>query len=128
MSVNELIAKADRAIQSAKILYESQDTEGACNRAYYAIFDAAKAILQVNTSIQKIGKTHSGLIAAFGLHLVKPGIIPHEFGQTLSKAHNLRLLADYTDEFIESNDVIWLINEAECFVEMVKNKLIPQSD
>lgn len=37
--------KADRALASARLLLDAGDTEGACNRAYYAMFDAARAAL-----------------------------------------------------------------------------------
>ncbi len=72
MSPEELIIKAERAIESAKLLHEAGDVDGACNRAYYAMFDAAKAALiaTVPTIDPTIGKTHSGLISAFGLHMV----------------------------------------------------------
>lgn len=74
--------KASRAVASAKLLLESGDVDGACNRAYYAMFDAAKAALlwsgaPVETSV---ARTHSGLISAFSLHLVKAGLIDVEFG------------------------------------------------
>jgi uncharacterized protein (UPF0332 family) len=39
--VRDLIEKASRAVRSAKILFEARDVDGACNRAYYAMFDAA---------------------------------------------------------------------------------------
>ena len=38
-----LLAKAERACASARVLLELNDTDGACNRAYYAMFDAARA-------------------------------------------------------------------------------------
>ena len=37
--------KADRALTSARALLEMNDGDGACNRAYYAMFDAAHAAL-----------------------------------------------------------------------------------
>jgi uncharacterized protein (UPF0332 family) len=37
--------KASRALASAKLLLADGDFEGACNRAYYAMFDAAHALL-----------------------------------------------------------------------------------
>lgn len=37
--------KAARALASAKLLLVDEDIEGACNRAYYAMFDAAHAAL-----------------------------------------------------------------------------------
>ena len=48
MSPQELIFKANRAIESAKLLHNAGDIDGACNRAYYAMFDAAKAALPVS--------------------------------------------------------------------------------
>ncbi|MGS0742314.1 HEPN domain-containing protein [Glaciimonas sp. GG7] len=46
-----LILKAHRAIASAQVLHNIGDIEGACNRAYYAMFDAAKAaLLKINPS------------------------------------------------------------------------------
>lgn len=67
------MAKASRAIASAQLLLDAGDVDGACNRAYYAMFDAAHAALlwagaRVNPAETK---THRGLIAAFGEHLVK---------------------------------------------------------
>lgn len=68
-----LLEKADRAIGSAQLLFSAGDYEGACNRAYYAMFDAAKAALlyvQPESDLS-IAKTHNGLIAAFGCTSLK---------------------------------------------------------
>ena len=125
MLPEELIIKAERAIASAKILYEANDAEGACNRAYYAMFDAARAILlaKIKSISPTVAKTHSGLISAFSLHLVKTGIVPSEYGQALNRAHDLRLVADYTGDFIEAKDVVWMIEQAKDFVKMMKKIL-----
>ena len=45
MKAKELFVKAQTAASSAKILLDSKDLDGACNRAYYAMFDAARAAL-----------------------------------------------------------------------------------
>ena len=37
--------KASRALSSARLLLGDGDAEGDCNRAYYAMFDAAHAAL-----------------------------------------------------------------------------------
>lgn len=57
-----LLAKADRACKSARALLELGDVDGACNRAYYAMFDSARAaLLKCNAPLkQDIGKTHRG--------------------------------------------------------------------
>lgn len=40
-----LMTKADRACLSARALLDLGDMDGTCNRAYYAMFDAARAAL-----------------------------------------------------------------------------------
>lgn len=53
------LRKAQRALFGARLLFQAGDTEGACNRAYYAMFDAPMAqlrnIIQLATSITEIG-------------------------------------------------------------------------
>ncbi len=44
------MTKAERAAVSAKLLLEAGDVDGACNRAYYAMFDAARAALLVSSA------------------------------------------------------------------------------
>ncbi|MDZ7585784.1 MAG: HEPN domain-containing protein [Thiobacillus sp.] len=39
------MTKAVRACASARILLDLNDVDGACNRAYYAMFDSARAAL-----------------------------------------------------------------------------------
>ncbi|MFZ4061888.1 MAG: HEPN domain-containing protein [Polynucleobacter sp.] len=45
MIAKELFLKANIAAGSAKILLNAGDFDGACNRSYYAMFDAARAAL-----------------------------------------------------------------------------------
>lgn len=44
----ELMSMAARACASARVLFDLSDVDGACNRAYYAMFDAARAALLVS--------------------------------------------------------------------------------
>jgi uncharacterized protein (UPF0332 family) len=45
VKAEDLIAKAIRAAESAHALLKLEDADGACNRAYYAMFEAARAAL-----------------------------------------------------------------------------------
>ncbi|WP_424219798.1 HEPN domain-containing protein [Azovibrio sp.] len=40
VKAQDLMAKAAQAAASAKVLLDTGDTDGACNRAYYAMFEA----------------------------------------------------------------------------------------
>jgi uncharacterized protein (UPF0332 family) len=71
-----------------------------------------------------IGKTHSGLIAAFGLHLVKTGLVPVEYGRAFNRAQNIRQVADYTGDLIEADDVVWVVQQSADFVQMIKDTFV----
>ncbi|OZB32613.1 MAG: DNA-binding protein, partial [Ferrovum sp. 34-44-207] len=45
MTPETVLDKADRAISSAEVLLLDGDAEGASNRSYYAMFNAARAAL-----------------------------------------------------------------------------------
>ena len=62
MNAKNLMAKAVQAVAPARMLLAFGDADGACNRAYYAMFDAARAVLLA--SGYEIGKTHSGILNA----------------------------------------------------------------
>lgn len=119
---DELIIKAERALQSARLLQNAGDMEGACNRAYYAMFDAAKAalLLMEPSGDFTIAKTHSGMITAFGLHLVKTGLVPIELGRAFNRAQNIRQVADYTGDLVAPDDVDLLVKQADGFVRAMK--------
>ncbi len=122
-----LMAKAVRACASARVLLDLDDVDGACNRAYYAMFDAARAALLISGALAQpdLIKTHSGLITAFGLHLVKNGPLSRELGRLLKRAEEIRLVADYTGDSVELDDAGELVGQAERFVEAMRTAFMP---
>jgi uncharacterized protein len=117
----ELIARARRSATSAKLLFDAGDLNGACNRAYYAMSDAARAALLAGDDPVKseVIKTHSGLIAAFSLQLIKPGRIPAQYGRSLRQADQIRLIADYSDEEVDRETGASAVDQANRFIEAV---------
>jgi uncharacterized protein (UPF0332 family) len=120
---DDYLAKARRALASARLLLADRDPEGACNRAYYAMFDAAHAALIGATQDLDTGstKTHRGLIAAFGQHLVIPGRLPAELGRALHQVERVRRLADYTGEAIDDAKARWAIEQAADFLTRIES-------
>jgi uncharacterized protein (UPF0332 family) len=116
-----LIARARRSAASAKLLFDAGDINGACNRAYYAMFDAARAALLAADEPVKseVIKTHSGLIAAFSLLVTKPGLIPARYGKSLRQVDQIRLIADYSDEEVDRERGLSVIEQANHFIEAV---------
>ncbi len=113
--------KSGQALSSARQLLAAGDADGACNRAYYAMFDAAQAALltaNVDAAAPAI-KTHRGLIAAFGQQLVMSGRVAAELGSSLNKVERLRLLADYTGDPVSAEDAAWAVEQAAAFVSAI---------
>ncbi|TVQ65994.1 MAG: HEPN domain-containing protein [Oceanospirillales bacterium] len=121
---NALIAKANTACFSAKTLLDIGDVDGATNRAYYAMFDAARAALILSDAPvgYDISRTHSGLIGAFGNYLVKNGPLSKEVGRLLNRAHEVRLVADYNDDSVHISDAKEIVNQAEYFISAIQNE------
>lgn len=117
-----LMAKAERARVSAYVLLELGDVDGAANRAYYAMFDAARAaLLESKAPVEAdIARTHSGLIAAFGKYLVKNGPVSKDMGRLLNRAHELRQAADYNITSVEQSDAVAIVECAEAFIETLR--------
>jgi uncharacterized protein (UPF0332 family) len=121
----ELLVRARRSVVSAKLLFDDGDLSGASNRAYYAMFDAARAALSTGSAPVEAEtiKTHSGLIAAFSLRLIKTGLVPVQYGKWLRQADQVRLVADYSDAEVDRDLATTVIDKAHDFVEAIAGHL-----
>lgn len=93
----------------------------AVNRAYYAVFYAANAIL----STQNLARSkHSGVISTFRQQFVKTGLIEPEFSDIYGLMMDHRHISDYelelaiTDEQAHSD-----VHAARRFVERIEDWL-----
>jgi uncharacterized protein (UPF0332 family) len=118
--------KAERTLSAARLLLGSGDTEGTCNRAYYAMYYAAQAaLLAAGIAVPEDGyKTHQGLIAAFGKHLVLGGQIDQTLGRSINKVQSLRQIADYVGDPPSLEEATWAVENAERFVVVMRSRVI----
>jgi uncharacterized protein (UPF0332 family) len=112
-----LLDKAARAFASAELLLKDGDADGACNPAYYAMFDAARALM-IEDGLA-VPKTHAGLVAAFGLAFVASGRVEKEIGASLNRVQQVRQIADYTGEGVALEDARLALDAARVFVARV---------
>ena len=126
ITVEDLMIKAKRAFASSQLLLAEKDADGACNRAYYAMFDASRAALIVSgfEEIAITTKTHSGLISVFSLHLVKTGSLPKELGRSLNKVEDIRLMADYLGTAVDFERAAWALQQAEIFIQTIDKYIL----
>lgn len=121
--MSSLLAKAERAASSARALLDLGDSDGACSRAYYAMFDAARAALASRGHAPEATKTHGAVHSAFALEFVKTGQVPREIGRALGQVQDIRLLADYAAEPVPSDKAEWSVVQAAAFVAAVRDLL-----
>lgn len=114
MTAAAALAKAKQAAASARLLLDAGDTAGACNRAYYAMFDAARAALLAQGA--SLGRTHQGVLIAFSECLIKKGPLPRETGRKLKRAEARRYVADYADVAIAADEARQMVDDALVFV------------
>jgi uncharacterized protein (UPF0332 family) len=109
--------KARRSLNSAALLLEAGDFDGAVNRAYYACYDAARGVLESVAQIDTADiKTHAGLIRLFNLRVVKSGLMTLETGRLIGREEQLRLFADYGDGVQNRAEAELAVSQANEFV------------
>lgn len=104
---------------SARRLLDHQDLDGAANRAYYSMFHAARAGLS-SKGIDTSSKKHGTVVGMFGQHFVKDGPLPKELGRMLNEALQLRTGADYDVMWLEHEEVVRVVSNAERFVRTIE--------
>jgi uncharacterized protein (UPF0332 family) len=107
------------AAASARLLCDHADTNGAADRAYFAMFHVARAALaQVRSDLAQI-KRHASVIRLFGRYLVKGGGLDVKLGRAISLAFDLRTIADYEPVFVDARDAKAIVDEADRFLQGV---------
>jgi uncharacterized protein (UPF0332 family) len=115
--MNPHLTKAREALQSATLLMEAGDLAGAANRAYYAAFHAARAVVAKVCNVKpKDIKTHHGLRRLFELHVVKPNLIDREIARRFNDIETTRIAADYDDEPVQRKEIEAAIADAKSFL------------
>ncbi|MDS4056577.1 HEPN domain-containing protein [Accumulibacter sp.] len=118
------MAKARQAVASGQVLLATGDADGASSRAYYAMFDAARAALLASGF--DVGKTHKGVLNAFSDRLVRNGPLPKELGRLLKRAETFRYVADYEGDPVELSDAREMVEQAAAFVAAMRAAFMPE--
>ena len=116
------LEEAQTALDDAQFLLDgNRSPQSVLNRAYYAMFYAALALLQ---KIGKVPSKHTGVISLFDTEFVLKGIFPKEFSKDFHKAFELRQASDYkTFKPILKEKAETTLNKAKQFVEVVRKYL-----
>ena len=124
-STQQLLFNAEETLQAADILLKEEFLRDAVNRAYYAVFYVAEALLnEKDLRYSKHGTVHG----AFAQHYVKPKIFDEKYHKLLTRSFRRRMLGDYDEVTKFSPDeVIEIIEQAGEFLHAAKDYFASQS-
>ncbi len=116
------LQNARQTLQDAHTLFERGGTPASIvNRAYYAMFYAALAML---VTVDRHSAKHSGVIALFDKEFIKENIIPKELGRMLHHAFESRMEGDYQDNAkVDHNLATEILESADRFVRAIEERL-----
>ncbi len=117
----QLLAKAQDAIEAAELLLQGGKNSFAAGRAYYAMFYVAEALLfEKGLEFRK----HGGVHAAFGEHFAKTDELDARFHRYLLEAFESRLEADYgVDVVLSAGAVNEIIERSKEFLAAARRYL-----
>ncbi len=119
--MDALFAKAVEAAESGRDALDRGDVNSAVNRAYYAMFNAARAYLA--TVGQDTHGPHGTIVRLFGMHLVQTGKVSADYGRQFNRAQEARSVADYDTASVSPADAETFVNAAESLVDLMATLL-----
>ncbi len=106
---------AQEALRNAQYNLDGDFYGTAVNRAYYAFFYTATALL---LTLDLTRSKHSGVLSAFREHFVKPGIVSAQDSDAYGVAFQLRNTTDYQMAgTADQTDAHAVVENARRFVE-----------
>lgn len=121
VQIEGYLVHARQALDSAQSSLEHGFYSTVINRAYYAIFYAANALLRTRGISRS---KHSGVLAAFRQYFVKSGLIEPEYSDLYGAVMESRVSSDYEMTFDADQTIApQALSSAYRFVERVAEYL-----
>jgi uncharacterized protein len=119
------LKRSKQHLKSARDLLQNDDFADSISRSYYAIFQAARALLALE-GVEN--RKHSGVISLFNRHFVKMKKVDKQLGVILKDARRSREMADYTElaEF-SRDDAQGQIADEEFFIRSVEELIAKEN-
>lgn len=112
---------ADDTLHASDVNLKNELLLASVNRAYYAMFYCATALLR---SENIITKSHTGTFSKFNELFIKTGLISIEYSSNFRKAFEYRQSVDYDIEaHVTEEECLLLFENAKSFYRMSKNFL-----
>ncbi len=121
------IKKAYEFLDDAKANLDEGRLRTAINRAYYAVLNAARALLILEGSNPE---THEGIITMLSLRFIKPGLLPLQLIKNYKRLLSSRTDIDYGDfdtvTTEEAEDAIRVAEETIKDMDSLRKRLLDE--
>jgi uncharacterized protein (UPF0332 family) len=126
MTPPPFLDKALEAIQSAEFLTQSDRVNSATNRAYYAMFHAARAAL-IAAKISGVDQnwSHEAIQSQFAVLSRRRKAYPAELAADLAWVRGVRHIADYRESMVSSRQAKDALRRATRFVSAIQAEIDP---
>jgi uncharacterized protein (UPF0332 family) len=114
--VNGFMDLAEEELSTAKILFDAKKYRGSVTHSYYAMFDAAKALL---LSHDFVSKKHDTILTQFSKDFVRDDDFSQDIYQYYAEAKKLRRKSsyDFTVNFSKEEALNCLVHAEEFIAE-----------
>lgn len=117
--VRKSLQLADQMLTDARLMLQNGRLKSAADRAYYAMFHAARAA--VSQEVPRLPKSHKAVRTLFAKHFIATQRTDRALSRDLTFAFELRQASSYEVEADVGEDVVQqVIDKAEAFVAAVK--------
>lgn len=114
--MNRLFDKGRAAASDARLLFENGRYDGACNRAYYAMFNTARGLLEARGHDPETVKRHASVLRRFSFEFVMNGPFDDEDGRALRRSGAARRTADYAEMDVTEAEARTVMESLERFM------------
>lgn len=119
--IRQYLQKAYQVLNTGQLALEHGDYITAVNRAHYAVFYAANALLATK-GLER--SKHSAVLAAFREHFVKTGVIEAEYSDFYGAIMDERTEGDYAaGAFLDEETAQQALLRAQRFVGRIEQAL-----
>jgi len=115
------LQKSKRTFEEIEVLQQANLWNGVASRLYYAVFHAVNALL-IHDAHQ--ANTHNGSHAMFGLHYIKTGKLPAEYGRLYNQLQTMREESDYNCVYnVEREEIMQRILPARQMIDAISKMI-----
>jgi uncharacterized protein (UPF0332 family) len=124
-ATQQLMLNAEETLNAAQVWLDEDYLRDAVNRAYYAVFYIAEALLnEKDIRFKKHGAVHG----AFAQQYIKTGLFDAKYHRLVLTAFGKRMLGDYDEAAqFKAEEVKQTIAEAQGFLQAAKDYLAAQN-